>query len=305
MNEGDIRVRGLEAIRKWVSKDERYIRMIGESEIIVNGVSILGRRTIGDGEEGEEEGEEVKEKKEEEGKEEGVSVREKNGILGIVLEVVEGGGWRGSYEELEEAVGRLEEEGKKRWMEKRREEGGRGGREWKEMGRLARDVLWGIEERRGRGERGEGEILTFVGMKKNLEEEKKGREEEKRLREESEKNLKVSERQKKEMEERLHNAEREMAEIKKREEEERRKEEEEERKKREEEEKRYLLITSLDGTSVTFPQGDEITTEGNTITHHGTENIWRNCFIGGVMTSVWHVSYSSSLHLFHFLLTLI
>ena len=103
MNEGDIRIRGLEAIRDWVSKDDRYISMIGECEIIRNAVSILRRRTIGEGEEGEE-GEEGKEGKEkEDGKEEedeaGVSVSEKNGLLGIVLEVVEGGGWKGKYED--------------------------------------------------------------------------------------------------------------------------------------------------------------------------------------------------------------
>ena len=55
-----------------------------------------------------------------EGEEGGVSVSEKNGILGIVLEVVEGGGWRGEYLELEEVVGRLEEEGEKGWMERKR-----------------------------------------------------------------------------------------------------------------------------------------------------------------------------------------
>ena len=103
VNEGDIRVSGLEAIREWVSKDDRYISMIGECEIIRDAVDILRRRTIREGEEEEE-----------------VSVREKNGILGILLEVVEGGGWRGSYSELEEVVGRLEEEAKKRWMERSR-----------------------------------------------------------------------------------------------------------------------------------------------------------------------------------------
>ena len=57
MHEGEIRVRGLEAIRKWVSEEERYIGMIGECEIIKNAVDRLRRRTIGEGEEGEEEGE--------------------------------------------------------------------------------------------------------------------------------------------------------------------------------------------------------------------------------------------------------
>ena len=118
MNEGDIRIRGLEAILEWVSKDDRYINMIGECEIIRDAVDILRRRTIGEGEgEGEEEG---KEGREEGRAEEGVSVREKNGILGIVLEVVEGGGWKGKYEELEEVVGRLEEEEEEERRRRRR-----------------------------------------------------------------------------------------------------------------------------------------------------------------------------------------
>ena len=45
------------------------------------------------------------------------------------------------------------------------------------------------------------------------------------------------------------------------------------------------IITSLDETSVVFPQTDRIKREGNTIIHHG-EHSCRNCFIGGVMTSV-------------------
>ena len=130
-----------------------------------------------------------------------MSVREKNAILGIVLELVEGGGWRGSYSELEEVVGRLEEEGKKRWIEKRGEKGRGGRREWKEMGRLAHDVGWAIEERKmvsEEGRKGDGEMISLRGMKKNLadekkkveeekkraEEEKKGREEERRMKEE-------------------------------------------------------------------------------------------------------------------------
>ena len=56
MNEGDIRIRGLETIREWVSKDDRYISMIGDCEIIRDAVTILRRRTSGEGE--EEEGEE-------------------------------------------------------------------------------------------------------------------------------------------------------------------------------------------------------------------------------------------------------
>ena len=45
------------------------------------------------------------------------------------------------------------------------------------------------------------------------------------------------------------------------------------------------VIRSLDGTSVIFPVEDDIKREGNTIIHHGSAS-FRNCFIGGVMTSV-------------------
>ena len=44
------------------------------------------------------------------------------------------------------------------------------------------------------------------------------------------------------------------------------------------------VITSLDRTSVVFPKRDGIKREGNTIIN--TSNDFRNCFIGGVMTSV-------------------
>ena len=45
-------------------------------------------------------------------------------------------------------------------------------------------------------------------------------------------------------------------------------------------------ITSLDSTSVTFPQKDHIKREGNAIIHHGDDLLSRTCFIGRVMTSV-------------------
>ena len=201
-------------------------------------------------------------------------MREKNGLLGIVLEVVEGGGWKGSYEELEEVVGRLEKEGEKEWRErkgKKREGGGRGnkgGMEWREMGRLAREVGWAIEKRKREGEGEEGEIITLEGMKKNLADEKKKAEEEKRKREEERMR---AEKEKRELEERIRNLEREVKEPESR------------------------LITSLDGTSVIFPQSDGIKREGNTIIHLGSSHLYRNCFIGGEMTSVWNLFSSSPL----------
>ena len=165
--------------------DSEVIELIGGSEMVGKSVSLLGMKTTEDKEmeatyrgcedEDNEEGEEEKEKG-------GVSVSEKNGILGIVLEVVEGGGWKGKYDELEEVVGRLEEEGKKRRTESN---GAKGQHGWKEMGRLAHEVGWAIEERKLRdGRGGDGEMITLQGMKKNLEEEKKRADEEKRMKEE-------------------------------------------------------------------------------------------------------------------------
>ena len=46
------------------------------------------------------------------------------------------------------------------------------------------------------------------------------------------------------------------------------------------------VITSLDETSVIFPEKDGIKREGNTIIPHGSKWAVRNCFIGGEMTSV-------------------
>ena len=109
--------------------------------------------------------------------------------------------WRGDYEELEEVVGRLEEEGEKKWMSKKRgEKGSRRGREWKEMGRLAREIGWEIEKRK-RMEGGEGrggDMITLHGMKKNLEEEKKGREEEKKRADEEKRRADEEEKKKEE-----------------------------------------------------------------------------------------------------------
>ena len=44
-------------------------------------------------------------------------------------------------------------------------------------------------------------------------------------------------------------------------------------------------ITSLDAVSVTFPDRDNITRQGNSIVHSGAPS-YRNCFVGDVLTSV-------------------
>ena len=55
----------------------------------------------------------------------------------------------------------------------------------------------------------------------------------------------------------------------------------------------------LDRVSVILPDG--IKREGNTITHDGKDHLDRNCFIGGVMTSVCNLFWYSIIHSFSFL----
>ena len=189
-----MRIRGLEALRKWMSEDSGVSGIVEGSEIIGKSVSLLRRKTKEDKEKSEE-GEEVEE--------EGICVSEKNGILGIVLEVVEGGGWKGSYEELEEVVGHLEEEGEKMWRERKRMGKGEGSK-WREMGRLAREIGWGIERRKRReeGDGGDGSMITLYGMKKNLTAERKRTDEEKQGREEEKKRADEEKRKREEAERR-------------------------------------------------------------------------------------------------------
>ena len=255
-----------------MSEDSRVIGIVGQSEIVLKSVEGLRMKTIDD--EGErKEGE-------------GVSVREKNGILGILLEVVEGQVWKGGYEELEEVVGRLEEEGKKEWRERKKD--GREGMEWKEMGRLAREVGWAIEERKMEMEGEGGKIVTLGRMKKELEEEKKGREEAERGREEEKKRadeerMKVEqihrelEEEKKGREEekkRANKLESELRELKERPKEGR----------HSEEEKRYAPITSLQALPYYAPNDDEVTRNGNRLS--GSKSNSMSTIIGPQMESV-------------------
>ena len=262
-------------MKKWMSEDSRVIEIVGGSDIILTSVGILRMKT-------REEGKEEEKEEEEEGgggRKDWVSVSEKNGILEIVLDVVEGGGWKGKYEELEEVVNRLEEEGKKKWMEGRREKGKNGGREWKEMGRLAHDVGWAIEERKmvsEEGRKGDGEMISLRGMKKEaeekdkqIEEEKKGREEEKRMKEEEKK--------------RADRLEAELRELKERQ--------------KEEEDRRSALVTSLQSLPYYATKDDSVTRNGNTLS--GSKSGCQSSIIGPELK---YVCYCTSHNLNHFIL---
>ena len=119
--------------------------------------------------------------------------------------------------------------------------------------------------------------------KKRADEERKRREEAERGKEEEKKKREISEREKRELEERIERMNVEMEELKKKEGE------------MHSSPPTHTpstipsashVITSLDETSVVFPQSDGIQREGNSISHHGSNYSIRNCFVGGVMTSV-------------------
>ena len=196
-------------MKKWIGEDDTVLGIIGNSELIGKCVSILGSRTTEDiGSSGRVNSPassvsssssfQILDRNRGMKGNEGVSVSEKNGMLGILLEVVEGGGWRGKYSELEAVVSQLEEEGEKEWRDRKGKRGG--GNEWREMGRLAHAVAWGIEKRKKMEEGGETESgIISVGrmkkeMEKSVEEEKRRVEEEKRkMKEEYELRAKESE----------------------------------------------------------------------------------------------------------------
>ena len=166
--------------------------------------------------------------------------------------------------------------------------------EWREMGRLAHDVGWAIEERKGMGEGrgGDGEkMITLQGMKKNLEEEKKEREEKDKQLEEERKGREEEKRKKEEAERR------EMEEKRKREEEERGREEE----KRKMEEKIHNLeqevnemkllieisppINYLSHFNLYFTDRSQLTMQDNRITHVGT-NSYESCVFKDILECV-------------------
>ena len=148
-------------------------------------------------------------------------------------------------------------------------------------------------------------------LRRKLQEVTKRMEEEKKMADqEAEKKVAEEKRKREEAERRLEEVNKRMEEEKNRADEERRKREEAEgrtermQKEMEEMKKKMSLpspppsdprrvipiassvITSLDGTSVTFtPSNHGIKREGNTIIHHGS-NSFLNCFIGGEMRSV-------------------
>ena len=239
-------------------------------------------------EEGEKQGEGGKGKEEKGGMEMmeciEMRVREKLLLIDLLNELVKGGVEIEEEEEMKEVLMELEEEGNKHVEEEMEGEGEEEMREWEELSEKACMLVRMMEKMKNRREGKKTATMKMSKrkeeeMEKKVEQERRGREEE-RKRADEEKRMKEEERRA--FEERICRMEREMEEMK----------------------KRGVLhtpspsntppiipiastvITSLDGTSVTFaPSNDGIKREGNTIIHHAHVS-WRNCFIGGEMTSV-------------------
>ena len=268
----------MEALKEICKKDGRYKEVIKESYIVKNAVILLGGRSRGNGG-----------GKEMEWKEMGVG--EKIKLIELLGALVKGGVELKEEEEMEEVLMELEEEGNRHVEEgegEEEEEGeeegeGRGKREeekreWEELSEKARELIWRMEGVKNRREGKKRETLKMMKkreeeMEKRIEEAERGREEANKKMEEEKKRGRE---EKRVLEERIERMEKEMERMKK-------------------EggisplQPTYpstpTLITSLDATSVIFSQKDGIKREGNTIIHHGRDSP-RNCFIGGVMTSV-------------------
>ena len=275
----------MEALKEICKKDGRYKEVIKESYIVKNAVILLGGRSRGNGG-----------GKEMEWKEMGVG--EKIQLIELLGALVKGGVEMKEEEELKEVLMELEEEGNKHaeegeGIEEREAEGtaegegageggGRGSKEaekeeWEELSVRAHEIIWRMEGVKNRREGKKRETLKMMKkreeeMEKRINEAERGREEEKIMKEEEKRN-------REEAEERIERMEKEMERMKK--------------------EGGIsapphpynlpsppTLITSLDETSVVFSQKDGMRIEGNTITNAFSSYSWRNCFIGGVMTSV-------------------
>ena len=272
-------------------RDRGYLTVIRESSIVKNAVTLLGgrRREGKSGGGGEEEGGGEDLMKSE------LSVGAKARLLWLLVGLVKRRVEMPHEEELMEVALRLEEMGNKHVQEEgeeEEEEGTRGGkddeewksvekREWEELSEKAGELIWRMEGVKNRREGKKRETLKMMKkreeeMEKRINEAERGREEEKIMKEEEKKR---GLEEKRVLEERIERMEKEMERMKK--------------------EGGIsapphpynlpsppTLITSLDETSVVFSQKDGMRIEGNTITNAFSSYSWRNCFIGGVMTSV-------------------
>ena len=309
----------MDTLKEICTKDGRYKEAIKDCSIVKNAVILLGGKTRVQG--GEREGKEgVEGRREEEkgGLELGLTefrLEEKISLISLMCELVKRGVELTREEEMKEVLMELEEEGNKHVEEEMSREGEEAKREWEELSERAHELVWVMEKMKNRREGKKSETLKMMRekeeemekkveeMKRRVEEEKRRADEEQRMKEE-EKKMKEEERRKRE------ETEQKVEEERKRADEEHQKREEAEAKIStmrlaiEKLEKEHISsppphsvtpptrvsksisgpITLLDGTSVIIPQ-EGIRRDGNTIIHHGYAS-FRNCFIGGVMSSV-------------------
>ena len=254
--------------------DRGYLSVIRESSVVKNVVKLLRRTGTSALENDREKREEREEEKAEKMVDREITVIEKIGLLELLLVLVKGDVEISDEEELIEVVLELEEEGNKH-AEEEEEEGkgegeGEGGkeeekREWEDLSERAHELVWVMERLKKRREEKEGkrkERIEWTEMKNEEEIDEENTEMKKECVEMERENCMLDGENRKVKEE--------VAGMK--------------------EENKHMktfcpLITSLDNTSVTFPEQTGMKREGNLIIHTGNTAIL-NCFIGGVLTSV-------------------
>ena len=274
--------KGMDLLYELVKKDKSYLSVIKESAIVKNAVKLLSggerRKTDEDERKEAEEREQgmegrIEDEKGKEGIDCELKVMEKEKLLELLVELVKGGIVLDEEEIMEVALS-LEEEANEHMEDGDREGEGEGDggeaeenagekREWEELGERAHELVWVMEMmKKGREKKDMRKVIDWMETRKEEEAEKENSELKKNSIQMERENYQLS------AEGRV--LKEEMDGVKK-----------------DNEHLKELcpIITSLDDTSVTFPHGDGIKREGNTIIHQGS-NSYLNCFLGGVMTSV-------------------
>ena len=280
-------------------KDDRYKVMIKESRLVKNAIILLGGKKNRGGEERSEEGGDIEWKD--------MGVGEKISLIELLTELVKGGMEMNEEEQMKEVLMELEEEGNNHMEEEmdgdgegegEEEEGEEGKREekreWEKLSESARHLVFVIESAKARREGKKSTTLKMMRKReeemerKRIEVEKKGAELERRLqaaeegREEERKEKEAAEQRNARLQVEIQGMKMTMEAMI----------------------QRIstqqsitpsaltpwasLPITSLDGTSLKVSPSGEITKSGNILIHAGTYG-FSNCYIGGVLTSVYYL----------------
>ena len=170
---------GVNRLKEICKKDEEYIEVIAEVDIVKNAAILLGGRR-------RKEGEKLRKEKEGEGGEEGrreegkggmemkyieMKLGEKISLIELLNELVKRGVELSEEEEMKEVLMELEEEGNKHVEEEREGEGEEEKREWEELSEKACILVRMMEKMKNRREGKKSRTMKMI--RKELEEMKK------------------------------------------------------------------------------------------------------------------------------------